>query len=243
MPETGTAYADTRGMYVIHTMFRREFALLPALIEAAAAADQERLRIVADHVRLLCGLLHHHHSAEDAALWPRLLIRAPKEIDPVVHLAEGHHEVIGGLLTEAGEGLDAWGDGSADDGGEVLALVLRRLAVAAYEHMALEERLVLPVVERHIFASEWDEMVQHAAAGIAPETLVLVVGMSMYEGGAELLPSMIPLAMIEAGPAEYAAYCERVHGTATPPRSTQVAIGTPFVGVASETGRLAEMVR
>ena len=32
----------------------------------------------------------------------------------------------------------------------------------------------------------------------------------------------------------YAAYCERVHGTPAPPRSAEVAIGTPLVGVASE---------
>jgi len=243
MPDTGNPYADTRGMYVIHNVFRREFALLPALIEAAGAADEERLRVVADHVRLLCGLLHHHHSAEDAVLWPLLLTRAPWEIDPVVRLAEGHHQVIDTLLTEVAERLDAWHDGAADDGGQVLALVLRRLAVAAREHMALEERLVLPLVERHIFNSEWEQMVQLSAAGIAPENLVFVVGMVMYEDGAEMIPPMIPVSMIEAAPKEYAAYCERVHGTSTPLRSAELIIGTPFVGAASEVTRLAEMVR
>ena len=39
--------------------------------------------------------MHHHHSAEDAVLWPLLLARAPKEVDAVVQLAEGHHEHMG----------------------------------------------------------------------------------------------------------------------------------------------------
>jgi hemerythrin-like domain-containing protein len=246
MPDTGSPYADTRGMVIVHDMFRREFALLPALIETVPAAEAERRRTVADHVRLLCGVLHHHHSAEDAVLWPLLLSRAPREIDPVVHLAEGHHQAIAGLLTEVGELLDAWTDGAAY-GREAFALApltlaLRRLAVAAHEHMALEERLVLPLAGRYIFASEWEQMTQQSAAGIDPENLIVVVGMVMYEHGAELLPPMIPTAMIEAAPKEYAAYCERVHGTATPPRSAEVTIGTPFVGVAGEAARVAEMV-
>src|SRR5882762_8864155 len=86
MSDTGTPYADTRDMYAAHTAFRREFGLLPALVRNVAAHDNDRVRVVTDHIKLLNHFLQEHHAAEDAFPWPKLLARAPKETDPVVHL-------------------------------------------------------------------------------------------------------------------------------------------------------------
>jgi len=59
MSATGNPYTDT---HVIDDTLRREFGLLPGLVRSVSAKDEERVRIVADHVTLLCGFLHHHHS-------------------------------------------------------------------------------------------------------------------------------------------------------------------------------------
>jgi hemerythrin-like domain-containing protein len=235
MPDAGSPYADTSSMYAVHDMFRREFALLPALVRSVPAKDADRVRDVAAHISLVNELLHHHHSAEDAVLWPRLLARAPKEIDPVVHLVEGHHLAIEDILGETRGRLRAWADGVAGDDGESLAGTLQRLAAALYEHMALEERLILPVAERHIFATEWHEMGERAAAGLAPEIAPIVAGMVIYEAGVDPLPEAMRAAAAEVGPQAYAAHCERVHGTSTPPRSTEIIVGTPFIGAPAFT--------
>jgi len=224
-------YADTRDMYTVHAMFRREFALLPGLVRSVPPKDADRAQVVAGHIELVNLMLHHHHSAEDAVPWPRLIARAPKEIDPVVHLAEGHHQGIEVLLAETADRLKTWTDGAASDDREALARTLQRLAVALYEHMALEEKLILPLVERHIFAVEWEEMVGHAAAGIPQEIGPVVAGMVMYEGGLHAVPEQLRTVLAEVAPGAYAAHCERVHGTPAPPRATDVIIGTPFVGV------------
>jgi hemerythrin-like domain-containing protein len=237
MSGTGNPYADTGAMYVIHTMFRREFGLLPTLIGTVPLEDGHRVQAVADHIELMCSLLHLHHSAEDEVLWPLLLARAPREIDPVVHLAEGHHRAIDDLLTEVGKRLDAWRDGAAGVDGAALALTLRRLAVTAFEHMDLEERLVLPLVERHIFAAEWEAMEQQAIATMAQEEATMAVGMVMYEVDRQSLSAVFPEEMLEVAEQVYAAHAERVHGTPAPPRSTELVIGTPLVGVASEVTR------
>jgi hypothetical protein len=234
MSGTGNPYADTSSMYIVHIMFRREFALLPDLIGSVAPGDGQRTQVVGDHVELMCSLLHHHHSAEDAVLWPLLLIRAPKEIDPVVHLAEGHHQAIDDLLSEVGKRLEAWRDGASTADGAALALSLRRLAVKAFEHMDLEERLVLPLVERYIFATEWEAMEVQAVSSLSPDEVPLVVGMVMYEVKREQLPEAFPAPVVEMAPGVYAAYAERVFGTKTPLRATELAIGTPLVGAASE---------
>jgi len=221
-------------MYTVHTMFRRELALLPALVGSVPSGDGERAQVVADHIKLLCGMLHHHHSAEDVFLWPLLLARAPKEIDPVVQLAEGHHQALDDLLTEAGKRLETWRHSVAGEDGAALALTLRRLVVQAFEHMGLEERLVLPVVERHIFATEWAAMEEHALGAYSPDEAVLLVGMVMYEESIESIGATFPAEVVELAPQVYAAYCERVQGIAAPPRSTELGIGTPLVGVVSE---------
>jgi hemerythrin-like domain-containing protein len=230
MPDVGSPYADTSDMYAAHDMFRREFALLPGLVRSAAASDTDRVRAIAGHISLVSELLHHHHSAEDSVLWPRLLARAPKEIDPVVHLVEGHHLAIEDLVAETGERLNAWADGVSGDDGESLADTLQRLAAALYEHMGLEEKLILPLVERHIFASEWNDMVDRLGGEIRPEIALIVAGMMMYEAGPDPLPEPMRAAAAEVAPQAYAAHCERVHGTSTPPRSTEVIIGTPSFG-------------
>lgn len=237
MPGNGNPYADTKGMYAVHAIFRREYALLPGLIRAVAAEDEERARVIADHVRLLNLVLHHHHTAEDTTLWPRLLERAPRDIDPVVQLLEGQHENLDVLLDKTDARLDAWTTGAGSADGEALATELQKLAVALYEHMGLEEKLALPLLERHIFASEWAAMVARAAVSIPMESAPVVVGMLMYEGGVESVPPELRQPLAELAPKAYAAYCERVHGTPTPPRSAEVGLGTPYVGPRQEGAR------
>jgi hemerythrin-like domain-containing protein len=144
-------------MCTAHALFRRGFGLLPDLVQSVAHGDGERANVVADHIRLLSTLLRHH-QAEDEVLWPLLLARAPKETDPVIRMAEGHHQRIGTLLSGVEMRLNAWADGAASDNGDALALALRELAVVLFEHMSLEEQLVLPLAERHIFAREWQAM-------------------------------------------------------------------------------------
>src|SRR5262249_38283038 len=121
--------------------------------------------------------------------------------------------------------------------GAALAEALRRLAVVLSEHMSLEEQLVLPLVERHIFSSEWLQMEARAVGAIDPGDAPLVFGMAMYEGGAEIVPE--PLHDAIRGGARQASgdAAERVHGTRTPPRARDVVIGSPAVGVAAATGR------
>jgi hypothetical protein len=48
----------------------------------------------------------------------------------------------------------------------------------------------------------------------------MLVGMLMYEGGLDVVPAPLREVMREVAPRAYAAHCQLVHGTATPPRST-----------------------
>jgi hemerythrin-like domain-containing protein len=237
MSQNGSPYADTRNMYIVHILFRREFGLLPDLVQSVAHSDEKRAKVVADHIKLICALLHHHHQAEDTVLWPLLLARAPKEVDPVVHLAEGHHQRIGAVLGEVDVRTAAWASGAAIDDADALAQTLRELAVVLFEHMGLEEQLVLPLAERHIFASEWLMMEEHAVAAVEPQDLALVVGMALYEGDEEILPEQLRSEILPVAPGIYADYAQRLYGTPAPPRAKDVVFGAPYVGAAANAGQ------
>jgi hemerythrin-like domain-containing protein len=212
-------------MYVVHAMFRREFGLMAALVRGVTAGDTRRAQIVAEHIELMNGVLHHHHVGEDKHLWPRLLDRRPEEAASVVHLMKDQPEGIGKTLEEIDGALEVWRSGAASDSGEPLANGLDRLVQLLEEHSREEEERALPIIEKCITATEWGTMVQEAAAELSQESLALVFGMMMYEGDPEVMqgvfshmPPEMRSVMKDRSWQAFVSHSERVHGTATPRR-------------------------
>lgn len=217
--------SDPRDMFMIHTVFRREFGLMPALVRSVPAGDVDRAAVIADHVSLVDNLLHHHHSTEDKYIWPKLLDRVATELEPVVHVMENQHEDIHKLNAEVVAALDVW-RGTADPAhGEMVAGTIDRLIPLLFEHLGLEEERVVPLIAQHITAAEWNEMVSDGALDIDPEVMPVIFGMAMYEGDPEIIadtikqmPPEVQPVIADIGAKAYAAHSERVHGTPTPPK-------------------------
>jgi hemerythrin-like domain-containing protein len=225
MTSSEEPYADTRDMYAVHTLFRREFALMPALVRGVTDRDEERAEIVADHIELLNRVLHHHHRAEEKHLWPKLLDRGSKDIASIVHVMEGQHENLETMISEVDWAARSWRTSAAPETGEALAGALDRMISLLNDHMGMEEVYILPIVEKYITAAEWDRMVREGAAETPRENVPLIFGMVMYEGDPEVIrqilsqmPPEMRLAMKEQASRAFASHSERVHGTATPPR-------------------------
>jgi hemerythrin-like domain-containing protein len=218
--------ADVRDMYMVHTVFRREFAALPALVRGVEAGDGGRADLVAGHISLLAAMLDGHHRAEDAHLWPDLLERGGDEAGPVVQVMEGQHEHIEQFMAQTAAALGEWrADAAAEPGGRLAGLLDDFYAVL-YEHMGLEEERALPLAGKYITAAEWHAMAGTSGAALPPGTMPLVFGMTLYEADPEVigntlaaLPSGIRTALEEQGARDFAAHCLLIHGTATPRRS------------------------
>jgi hemerythrin-like domain-containing protein len=215
-------------MYAVHTFFRREFGLMPALVRGVTARDKERSQIVADHLELLNTVLHHHHRAEDKHLWPRLLDRGSKDVASLVHVMEGHHESVETMIAEVDGATRSWRSSAASQSGEALADALDRMISLLNDHMGMEEEFILPIVEKYITAAEWDLMVQEGAAETPRENIPLIFGMVMYEGDPAVvhrilsqMPTEVRAVMKEQASQAFASHAQRVHGTATPPRITR----------------------
>jgi hemerythrin-like domain-containing protein len=215
--------AMTREMVMVHTAFRREFGLMPELVRGVAAGDRARAAVVADHIELIGDALHHHHSGEDRVIWPALLERCPDSLAPLINLMEEHHERIADLGGRLAKAVAEWRTGGDPAARDSAAQVLDDLLPALHEHLGMEEERVMPLVEEHITADEWDGMVAEAGATTPQDKLALMFGIMMYEGEpaavqdalANMPAEMRPI-IAEVGPQAYAAYAQIVYGTTTP---------------------------
>ncbi|GHJ41519.1 hemerythrin domain-containing protein [Streptomyces sp. TS71-3] len=222
---TNEPLADVRDMYMAHIMFRREIGLAPALVRDVADGDTERAATVADHLRIVDNSLHHHHVAEDKHLWPRMVERAGAEAEPVVRAMEEQHGAIDTLLDEVRTGLARWRGTAYAAQGEVLADALARLHGRLVEHLATEEDLALPLIQKHVTAAEWGQMLADSAGDVVPEQIPLIFGMMAYEADPDTVRDIIAQMPPELGGAigdvaagAYAVHAQQVYGTATPAR-------------------------
>jgi hemerythrin-like domain-containing protein len=219
---------EGREMLMLHDSFRREFGLMPGLVRGVEAGDRERAQVITEHITDVSTLLHRHHHGEDANIWPLLLERCPGECAPLVKQMEAQHEDIATIGGEIDDRLRAWAAAAAEPR-EALAAALDRLLAVLREHLTDEEKNVVPLIEQHITSAEWDQAVEKEAADVDPAALPFEFGMVMYEGDPEVvdtivakMPESVRPVIRELAARAFAEHSRLVHGTATPPRSTEL---------------------
>jgi hypothetical protein len=213
----------TREMCLVHTAFRREFGLLPALIRGAGGGDVERAGIIADHYALVRGVLDHHHHGEDTGQWPLLLSRSPQDAGPVVRAMLSQHGELDTILAEVTAGMAGWRETADPEQGAAVAGAAGRLSRVLSEHLAAEEEQALPLMEQHITEAEWNQQVADGAANATPDQRLLFLGMMIYEGDPDAIGQVIEhmppdIRPVIAGQATeaFARHCQRVYGTPAP---------------------------
>jgi hemerythrin-like domain-containing protein len=212
--------ADIREMYVVHDALRREYGLLPGLVLGVENEDAERAGIVAGHVAFLNSVLHRHHDGEDRHLWPKILTRGAPAIAPLIRTVEGQHEDIDAAMTEVNVAVTTWCQKVDSRQATVLARAIDVLVARLDEHLRLEEQQVLPLIEKHVTASEWTRMAEEGGADTPPEDAAVIFGMMMYDGDPAVLRDMLshmPTEVAEVlgavSQTAYAEYCQKIHGS------------------------------
>jgi hemerythrin-like domain-containing protein len=219
--------ADARDMFAAHTMFRREFGLMPGLVLGVTAGDERRAAVVADHIALVSTVLEHHHRGEYSFIWPPLLERCPQDLVPIVGVMDEQHEAIHRRLALVEKSLMTWHDGASADARNSLADAIDGLLPVMREHLALEEERVVPLIEKYVTQAEYRRVAQGAAAGLSEEKLPIAFGMFMYETAPEVIDMVVAEMPAEVQPVirdvaadAYAAYAKKLYGTAAPARIT-----------------------
>jgi hypothetical protein len=95
--------------------------------------------------------------------------------------------------------------------------------------MDFEEQHVVPIMEKSITQAEWNQMIQAATVNLVPADVPLEFGMLMYEGDPEIvdlvvsnMPEELRPVIRQTAAQSYGEHATRVHGTATPVRSTEI---------------------
>ena len=225
--------ADASDMFAVHTMFRREFGLMPGLIRAVVTSDEPRTNLVADHVSLVCTILGIHHSGEDHYIWPLLLQRCPEETASIVGVMEKQHEGLHLGLERVAESIALWREGACAQARDALAATIDRLVPLLNEHLTVEEQSAVPLIEKYLTAAEYGLTVQEGAAVVPPDKMATVFGMMMYESAPSVIDGIVAEMPAEIRPViedlattAYAAYAKQLYGTATPPRKVAAPVKT-----------------
>lgn len=150
--------ADSRDMFVVHDMFRRQFKAIPGLVSEVPAGDAAQVAIVAGHVAWMVTFLHAHHEGEDLFVWPKLLERIPVKIDPLILTMEAQHEGLAQALDDLAAKAASWRTTSAAPERDALAGAATELLVRIAEHLGLEEREVLPLIDKYLTEKEWQKV-------------------------------------------------------------------------------------
>jgi len=220
--------ADAGDMFAAHTMFRREFGLMPGLVRAVAAGDTRRATLVADHVALVSDVLTLHHSGEDRHIWPLLRARCPRQFGSLADLMEDQHRVIDICCLRVRKAEKAWRDsGGSADARDELADAIDWLVPANSGHLAVEEEGAVPLIEKHLTQAEYALLARDGKAGISPDQLLTIFGMTMYEADPAVIDTVVAQLPAEHQPViedlaakAYAAYAQELYETATPARVT-----------------------
>ncbi|MFE6696530.1 hemerythrin domain-containing protein [Streptomyces sp. NPDC057718] len=219
----GSTPADSREMIAVHDMFRREFAVFPSLIENVTPGDTKHATVVTEHLAFVTRLLHAHHNAEDALLWPKLEERAPEDVAPLLASLRKDHSRIDERTAVVSAKAAAWRSAVNSRGTEDLLDALGELTPLLHEHLSDEEAGALSLIDIHLSAAEWAEVGRHGLTELPPDSHVLLFGMLLYNIDAELyelvrgtVPPEIFEAASVAGPQAYARQRLLLRGTARP---------------------------
>ncbi len=169
-------------MIMAHDAFRWSLLPAPTLVREVPPGDVGRARVVAGHVETILLVLEGHHTSEDELLWPRLLERVPEQLAPVVHLMENQHAHIHDHLEQTAALLPAvarWRDGRR---ARRLAAAVEALVDALVEHMAAEERHLLPLAARSVSEAEWAELGERGLRKIPFRFLPTAFGIMRHVG-------------------------------------------------------------
>ena len=170
---------NTLDMLLVHRVFRREFHDVTELIDGVSDGDAARARVVGDHLAFMLSALHHHHAAEDELVWPKLRDRvAGSEAD--IARMEDEHSAIAGAVHRTEVLLGPWVESGSRGGGRQLAAAAAELTVLLDEHLEDEERIALPIIEKHLRDDEWQATLKRGASFLSARNArlgVVLLGM------------------------------------------------------------------
>jgi hypothetical protein len=153
---------DLTLMWLMHRGFRRDLEHFALATTTTPVEDRAIWRALYDRWRLFSTILHHHHTGEDAGLWPLLLDRVDAAGDTAgratLESMAAEHTGIDPLLAACSVGFARLA-GTAD---EAARLALEADVAAAREHLSghlqHEERDAMRMLQENLQHADWERV-------------------------------------------------------------------------------------
>ena len=165
--------SDPWEMALIHRLVRRGFERAKEFVSAPGSTG--RASAVADYVEFHLDGLQAHHSTEDEFIWPALHERASLS-DALIGRMEEQHVGVHDAIEMTRRELQAWVATPTEPGSRSLATALDTVVNRLTEHLAEEERDVVPLIAMHITQAEWDHAGKVAFSKFTPKQRFTAMG-------------------------------------------------------------------
>lgn len=149
---------DMNHMYVMHHGFRRDLMRFVEAAQGTPVSARDTWRALARRWELFALLLHHHHSGEDATLWPALEARADEAGLATLAAMEAEHGEIDPLLAACSQGFTRLADVADDDARRALSVRLVATRERLGAHLRHEETEAIELIQAVLTPQEWHEI-------------------------------------------------------------------------------------
>ena len=217
-PPAPHGLADPWEMALIHRILRHGFDEAKQLVENTPPDAHERARAIGGYIGFTLDGLHNHHSTEDELLWPALQERA-RPSQTLIARMEKQHAAVDAGVQEVRRQLEPWTRIPSVEASSALSGALDSVITALAEHLAEEERDVVPLIGQHVTQQEWETLGKRAFDKFAPSQRFTAMGQMLEvatpEEAAKMLagmPAPIKIIWRLVGKREYDRYLETVRG-------------------------------
>lgn len=153
---------DLTMMWMMHRGFRRDLEMFSRAAAATPGEDRATWQLLYDRWRLFATVLHHHHTGEDAGLWPLLLEKVDAAGDragrATLEAMTAEHGAIEPLLAACSVGFARLA-GTPDPA--CRSSLMRSISAARGHldrHLAHEERDAMSILQRHLCQGDWQRV-------------------------------------------------------------------------------------
>jgi hypothetical protein len=172
---------DMSMMYVMHHAFRRDLEAFAAAVPQTPVDDSTAWRALRERWGLFATALHHHHSGEDAWLWPALLERADEQDRTTLEAMEEEHGQIDPLLQACAAGLAEMVARPSEDQRNALAIRLVAARESLGRHLQHEEGDAMAILQRVFSHEDWEEIDARFKRGLPFGQVVKLVPWVLHE--------------------------------------------------------------
>ena len=149
---------DMLMMYVMHHAFRRDLAAFSQAARLTPSGDRATWRALADRWALFADVLHHHHSGEDAGLWPELLERSGEADRATLEAMEAEHAEIDPLLQGCAAGFARLAERDDEDARRALSVRVTATRESLGRHLKHEETDAIAILQRVLTHEDWERI-------------------------------------------------------------------------------------